>query len=450
MILIYCSKISKRANYIFRQIFKHILGAKYELTTSIDDFESWEGAKICYEKKPCKSGLFIQATDLLFETGIEGQKLHFIDYEGNVAFYQVHDRSSAFPFDPFAASFYLITRYEEYLPYIKDKFNRFEASESLAYQKGFLHKPLVNIWAEEIKKAILRKYPMEIFRNRKFQFIPTVDIDLAYSYKYKGTVRTVGALMRDLSNFNISEIFERLRVLAGLKKDPFDTYNFQLKLLKKYNLYPVYFILFADYGEFDKNIPVNNRNFQRLVKAIADYAEVGIHPSFNSNININKLRIETERLAKVLNREITKSRQHFLRLNFPTTYRNLINIDITDDYTMGYASRPGFRASICDTYNFYDLDFETETKLRIHPFQVMEGTLKDYMNLSVEKSLELTKEIIDQVKSVNGTFISLWHNESLSNLGRWKGWYWIYEEMIKYALNNSGESENPVLHSQHF
>jgi len=450
MILIYSSKITKRIYYIFRQIFTNVLGVKFEITTKAEDFESWEGAKICYAKKPLNSGLYFQAVDLLFETGIEGQELHFIDFNRNIAFYPVYDKRSVLPFDPFAASFYLITRYEEYLPYIKDRYDRFESPESLAYQKGFLHKPVVNIWAEEVKKTILLKYPELNFKLRKFRFIPTIDIDSAYSYKYKGTVRTAGAMLRDFSRFDFSEIFERLRVLAGVKKDPFDTYNYQLKLLKKYGLLPIYFILFADYGEHDKNIPVNNKSFHRLVKAIADYAEVGIHPSFSSNTNSNKLRLESERLSKVLNREITKSRQHFLRINFPGTYRNLINIDITDDYTMGYASSPGFRASICDTFNFYDLDLESETKLRIHPFQVMEGTLKDYMNLSIEKSLEIIKEHVDQVKAVNGTFISLWHNESLSNLGRWKGWYMIYEEMIKYAIGFEKANENPASSGKQF
>lgn len=434
MILIYSTRITKRINYIFRQIFTNVMGVRYEITSISDDFDSWAGAKICYDKKPRSSGIFFQSANLLLEAGIAGQELHFLEFKGNIAFYPVYDKKSEFPFDPFAAAFYLLTRYEEYLPYMKDRFNRFEANESLAYQKNFLHLPVVNLWADEIKRSILSKYPQVKFKTRRFRYVPTIDIDSAYAYKYKGTVRTIGAILKALSKFEFDEIIERARVLSHFKDDPFDTFDFQLRLQKKYDLFPIYFILFADYGEYDKNIPINNKTFQRLVKSLADYAEVGIHPSFSSNNDSDKLKMETERLSKVLNREITRSRQHFLRLNFPSTYRNLINVDITDDYTMGYASHPGFRASICDTYNFYDLDLETETKLRIHPFQVMDGTLKDYMNLSITKSFETIKELIDQVKSVNGTFISLWHNESLSNLDRWSGWHELYEEMIKYAI----------------
>ena len=100
---------------------------------------------------------------------------------------------------------------------------------------------------------------------------------------------------------------------------------------------------------------------------------------------------------------------------------------------MGFASQPGFRASICSTYKFYDLELDTETNLNIHPFTYMEGTLKDYMNISPEEAINVIKPLIEEVKAVNGTFIPIWHNESLSDLKRWAGWQKVYEEMIKLA-----------------
>ncbi len=435
MILIYTHKITKRAKFIFNLFFDRLLGIPFELTSRPEYFMQYEGAKFNYSERQFKDELFFRAAGLLFETGIEGQELKVFSRETGKAFFPVYDKKSALPFDPFAASFFLVTRYEEYLPYMKDQFGRFDASQSVSLQHGFLDQPLVNIWAEEIKTILKQNFNNLRFGNRKFEFVPTIDIDSAYSYKYKGTVRTTGSLLRNLSKFQVSEILERIKVLSGLKKDPFDTYDFQFFLQKKYELRPIYFILFANYGKYDKNIPVHNRSFQKLVKSLADYAEVGIHPSYDSNSSFPSLKAEIERLSKVLNREVTKSRQHFLKLSFPTTYRNLINLDITDDYTMGYASQPGFRAGIADWFYFYDLDLETETRLRVHPFQVMEGTLKDYLDMNREESLGIIKKLIEEVKAVNGTFISLWHNESLSNDKRWAGWHEVYAEMIRYALS---------------
>ncbi|MFP4470244.1 MAG: polysaccharide deacetylase family protein [Bacteroidales bacterium] len=435
MILIYTHKITKRVKYIFNLFFERLLEVPFELTSKPEYFMHYEGPKFNYSERQFKDELFFRSAGLLFDTGIEGQELNVFTRENGKAFYPVYEKKSAMPFDLFSASFYLVTRYEEYLPYIKDQFGRFDARQSVSLKYGFLDQPLVNIWAEELKTILSKRFVSLRFSDRKFRFIPTIDIDSAYSYKYKGTVRTTGAMLMNLSRFQINEILERFKVLTGIKKDPFDTYDFQFFIQKKYELKPIYFILFANYGKYDKNIAVHNRSFQKLVKSLADYAEVGIHPSYDSNNNFGSLKTEIERLSKVLNREVTKSRQHFLKLSFPTTYRNLINLDITDDYTMGYASEPGFRAGIADWFYFYDLDLETPTRLRVHPFQVMEGTLKDYLKLSREESLDVIKKMIDRVKAVNGTFISLWHNESLSNEKRWAGWQKVYAEMVRYALS---------------
>ena len=189
----------------------------------------------------------------------------------------------------------------------------------------------------------------------------------------------------------------------------------------------------ADYGLNDKNISVNSRRLHSLIKSIADYFEVGIHPGFGSNQHKNKLKTEHRRLEVILKREVTKSRQHFLKISFPDTYRNLIELNITDDYTMGFASMAGFRSSICTSFYFYDLDLEIKSPLKIHPFAVMEATLNDYMQLSPQDAIKELKLLIDEVREVDGTFSSLWHNESLSDSKNWIGWRTVYEEMVKYA-----------------
>lgn len=227
---------------------------------------------------------------------------------------------------------------------------------------------------------------------------------------------------------------ERLKVLSGFKNDPFDTFSFQLEVHKKNKIRPLYFILFAAYSQYDKNIHVNNRQFQSLIKSLGDVADVGIHPSFASNSKPKKIPLEINRLSSVLNREVTKSRQHFLKLSFPTTYRHLIEADITEDYSMGYASETGFRAGICEPYDFYDLDMESITHLKVFPFAFMEGTLRDYHNISSLDAMQYIRPLIEETKAVNGMFISLWHNESLSNEKRWIGWQQVYEDMIKLAL----------------
>ncbi len=433
MLLVYIPKITNRCDYIFKLIFNELLGLDVNLTNNSDEFLTYEGPKINYSSKVFGDELFFDSAAILFETGIKVQELRFIPFAGTVAFFPVYNKKSALPFDPFAASFYLVSRYEEYFPFIQDRYDRFEANQSIAFKNDFLKKPVVNIWALKIKEILLKKFPALCFPEKNYQFIPTIDVDAAWSYKQKGVVRSLGGYCRSLLNRDFSEIIRRTKVLTNIIPDPFDTFTYQLELQKKHNLKPIYFVLFAEYGLNDKNIPINNPKFHILVKTLSDYAEVGIHPSYGSNTNPKKLQLEVRNLSKVLNKEITRSRQHFLKLTFPTTYRNLINLDISDDYTMGYASETGFRAGICDSFLFYDIDQDAATPLRIHPFAVMDGTLQDYKNISANNAPAHLKQLIDEVKAVNGTFISLWHNQSLSNLDEWTGWRAVYEEMIKLA-----------------
>ncbi len=435
MLLIYTHKITNRSKYIFNLIFKDIAGINFSLTTDIEEFKKYSRPKLSYTNSPLCDELFFISRNLLFETGITEQNISVFDFNNNKVFYAV-GKASALPFDAFAASFYLVSRYEEYLPHIRDEHDRFDAENSLAFANGFLQKPLVNIWALLIKELIQKKYPTFIFPEKKYQFISTIDIDNAYAYREKGFLRSVGGYLKSLSMLDFSEISERTRVLTGLAKDPYDTYDFQLEILKKYKLKSIYFFLLGDYGVNDKNLPIESRKFQSLIKMLGDYAEIGIHPSYGSNKSKEQLKKEVERLSKVLHRDITKSRQHFLKLTLPETYRNLIDLDITDDYTMGFASQVGFRASICTPFNFYDLDLELETKLNIHPFAVMEGTLRYYMKVHREDALQKIIPLIDEVKAVNGEFISLWHNDTLNNKKLWAGWRQVYEEMVKYAAVN--------------
>jgi hypothetical protein len=266
-----------------------------------------------------------------------------------------------------------------------------------------------------------------------YRFELSIDIDAAFAYKHKGLTRAAGGFLKTIQKKNIKEFGERINVLLNRHKDPFDTFDYLFQLQAKYQLKIIYFILMADYGPRDKNLPVNNRQFHKLIKLLADYADVGIHPSYASNMEAEKLKIEITRLSKLLHQDVTKSRQHFLKLEFPITYRNLINHDILEDYTMGYAEEPGFRASICSPFYYYDLDMDMVTHLKVHPFAIMDGTLNDYLRLTPLQAIDVLESLIAETRLVNGTFIPLWHNHSLSDQNEWEGWLMVFEKMIELA-----------------
>lgn len=409
-----------------------LLGIKFKLTSDSHEFNSFNGPRICYNVRPLsENDCLIVPAGLIEERGISSIQINLIDFAGTKALFPVYTKESCLPFDIFSASFFMVSRYEEYLPYIRDEHGRFSAFSSLAWQKGFLQTPVVNVWAKELGKVLTEKFPGLMIRQHKYEFIPSIDIDAAWAFKYKGFYRTIGGFIKDIKDLDKVSLQSRLRTVLGKQTDPFDSYDLMHKLHRKYNVRPVFFVLFAEYDEFDKNTPINSMSFRQLIKSLGDEGDVGIHPSYASNKDENLLRQEIKGLSEVLHREVTMSRQHFLKLHLPDTYRNLIAEDITDDYTMGFAAQTGFRAGMCTSFLWYDIEMERSTNLLIHPFALMDGTLRDYLKVEAEGAMNLILPLIETVKSVGGTFISLFHNESLSEWKRWRGWSGVYEEMLK-------------------
>jgi hypothetical protein len=430
-LLIYTPQTTNRIRYIFDLFFKEQLGIDYRLTNHTDELKLYDGPKFAYDSKPVANILSFGAVYLLFEKGIHNQEIHITEHDHLKIFYQVEHDDFCLPFDPFAASFYLVSRYEEYFPHATDKHGRFMPENSVAWKYGFLQVPVVNYYIQLVKTCLIKAFPEVRFEQRKFKYIPTFDVDSAYNYLNKGFIRNLGGLVKDLLKWDIPEVKQRIKVVLKLKKDPFDTYDWIIDLHKVKGGSPVFFFLVGDYAEYDKNISVSIQEYQELIKAIADKAIVGIHPSYASNEDVSIVKMEIKRLSKILKRDIMKSRQHFLKLEFPRTYANLIDNDIFQDYTLGYASQLGYRASICSSFNFYSIDQENRTNLKLYPFAVMDATMQYYQKLSPDEAIEAMRPLIEEARNFNGLFVSLWHNNSLSEEKEWKGWRRVYEEMLE-------------------
>lgn len=430
MLLIYTPKITSRITYIFRQFFTRILLMDIEFTTKVDDFVAHSGSKITYAKQPLGSEFFVERHDILLQQGENDIDIEVSAWDNTKCFFKVSEKSTV-PFDVFAASFYLLSRYEEHIPHIKDAHGRFAAKESLAYKNDFLDKPIVDIWAKKVQLLLVEKFPSCTVKEKDFQFISTIDIDSAFAYKEKGIIRNFGGAINDIIQLQFRQFWTRILVLLNIKKDPFDTFEWLLKMKKRHEINMVFFFLVSEYTTYDKNISTNNSKFQSLIKEIADYAPVGLHPSYFTMRNKDKLKKEKKRLESIINTPIVKSRQHYLRVDLPKTYQNLVELEVQEDYSMGYAQHYGFRASTCTPFYFYDLEFEIQTPLKLIPFAFMDVTFKDYLQFSNRKTLATILQLVKEVKEVNGTFVSLLHNETFDESSRFKKWRLIYEKMIK-------------------
>lgn len=430
-LLIFSEKASPRLEYVCRLIFTQHLGLNFSVTTDFQEFKIYNGAKIVYGSTENNDTVCIQPSGLLFETGVKTQTIQTGMVNGiTVPFYS---GKSGLQFDVFAAIFYLITRYEEYLPFEPNQYGQFKATDSLAYKLGFLNKPVVDIWVADLKQLLAAKYPSLAFKQKKFTTTFTYDIDVAYAYKGRPLAVTFINIIKDALKFNFSAIKKRLAVLNNAAADPFDTYGHIASVKEKQQHNLLYFFLLGPKNKYNRNLNPYNSSMQLLLQKLSEKEITGIHPSYFANDSYLQLQHEKLLQESVINKKVSASRQHYLRLVLPNTYQNLIQAGITDDYSLGFAELPGFRAGTCSAFKFYNLKTETETALTLYPNTFMEGTFIEDMQLDAAAALPLMKQFVDEVKNVNGNFISIWHNHSLSNEKEWKGLKEVHDAIAEYA-----------------
>lgn len=434
MLLIYTETVSPRLDYIAEFIFGSVLSVEHRLTTDKENFINSKLPKINYSNEKIGDELFLRSNRLLFSESIENVKLTPIPYNNESGFFETSS-DSFLPFDLFCASFYAISRMEEYLPCPRDNHGRFEAKNSFLQKFGLLEKPVVNIWAKMLAGKIAERYPDFKFAQQPFIFLPTIDIDNAWAYHGKGFLRWSGALMRELLNGDFTSMSARFKSLIHIKNDPFHVYPYLFSVFAQNPAAPVFFFLLGDYGKFDKNVPWTNKRFRNLIREINIPYNIGIHPSWLSSAQADSapIRKEKERLEVIAGEKIDKARQHFLRLQIPDTYRNYLDIGIKCDYTMGYADAIGFRAGTCTPFRFFDLETNQKTDLLIYPFEIMDVTMRQYMNLPPEEAMERIETIMDYVKNCGGVFSYIWHNESLNR--QWKDYRKVFEQMNKLGFS---------------
>lgn len=431
MLLIYTHKITPRFTYIMKQIFTRILGIEITYTTKVEDFIKHTGPKITYTKQPLQNEFFIRSNELVFDQGIDDIQVAMGDWEGLPCFFATGERSTV-PFDIFSASFYLLSRYEEYLPHIKDLHGRFSPKESLAYKHNFLQLPIVDLWAFKFFEKLKERFPEILHVEKQYRYTSIVDVTSSHGFAYKGLVRSIAGVLLDLSSFKIRRMARRILVWTRIRKDPYDNFAFLIALHKEKAVRSMFFFLFAEYSTYDKNVSPNNNKFRYLIKSIADYSMVSLTTSYASFGNLELLKKEKKRLADVINRPINYSRSRYNRVDVPDTYRDLVAAGFTDDYTMGYTHEIGFRAGTCSSFYFYDITLEVQQPIRVHPFAIHDYALLDLKDKN--EVLANMQSLYESIKYVNGDFITIFSNELLG-AEHHVDWKDLYNSVLeKYAV----------------
>ncbi len=327
--------------------------------------------------------------------------------------------------DIFASSFFMLTRWEEYVNKNRDSHDRFPATASLSYKEGFLHRAVVNEYAEMLWGMLSHLKIGQERKKRAFRMFLTHDVDAPFLYATNtpfGAFKHMGGDLlkrRDpksaFNNFN-----SWARIMVGLKQDPFNTFDYIMDVSEQFGQKSDFlFITDCSRPEHDGDCYFDHKLLRSLIANIHGRGhDIGLHLSYGSFID----PVQTKREFHILKtacreegviQESWTSRQHFLRWETPTTFDNLEAAHIDYDSTLSYADAAGFRCGVCNEYPVFNILTRRCLNLRERPLLVMECTVIDerYMNLGTgDSAFYLIKSIKDTCRKFNGDFTILWHN----------------------------------------
>jgi hypothetical protein len=427
LIKIYSSEDLPRLNYIAGIVFGDILGLQWEVTT--DKRRFGKHPVINYSDEMLAGSFKISPVGILSEEGIKSREINVGEWKSLPIFFYCKPDCDL-PFDIFGAAFYLITRYEEYLENKPDDHSRYKASSSLAFKNGFLSKPVVDLWAKELSKLLIRKFPTLTFRRNEFRALLTIDVDQPFAYKGKGLMRSIGGLFKDLGRSD-GEAGERFRTISKGESDPYDVFDYISEKIEENKTESRFFFPVGDRSKYDVNPSWKNNEYRQLIEVTAGKYPTGLHPSYYAANDGSVLSMESKRFATIHKNGIKSSRFHYIRLFMPESYRNLSASGIVEDYSMGYPEEPGFRAGIARPFYFFDLTANRQTNLKVFPFQVMDATLIQYKKLDTDQAAEIINGLLAETKKAGGLFLTIWHNTTLLDDEDGREWRKIFEKLLQ-------------------
>ena len=344
--------------------------------------------------------------------------------------------------DLVASTYFLISRYEEMVrDDVRDVHGRFPGIESLPFRAGFIDSPLVDEYSKLLRIQLreagceIQEPPKEI---RKIYL--THDVDQLSHYR---SVRgLMGGLLRGIrwpkeGNEAIKSYF------GGLRNDPWYTLPWLFKLdnsvrqvLGNDRCETIAFIRVGG-GTRKEDKPFITHHIQDFQSVLNLCRKkniiVGLHSSYEAGIKPDRIADEKKHLERVWKRKTTYNRHHYLDTREPQDMQTLIDVGITDDFTLGYADVAGFRLGTCRSVKWINPNTRQVTSLTLHPLTIMDSTLSDkrYMYMNSHDAYEYCIRLINMVESWNGELVLLWHNTTVENIPQ-SYHRKLYQDIIKY------------------
>lgn len=333
--------------------------------------------------------------------------------------------------DIFASSFFLLTRWEEYVSDEKDKHGRFPDKFSYLQKCNLHYRPIVNEYVELFWNFLVELGYKGERKHQEFKIIPTHDVD--DFARYDNPKKIVKALAGDLLKRNSFKLFlntikDVYGICKGKLKDPYDNFDFLMNISDEFNVKSEFYFIPGENGETDVKYNFLSDNVISKIRKILESGHiVGYHAGMDTYSDESQFKLECNRLRKIVPHPVS-GRQHYLKFSAPFTWRFWNANGFKYDSTICYANDIGFRAGVAREYPVFDFLKREQLDLIERPTIVMESALLQKHNNVIEfENTLLTMR--DLVKKYHGQFVFLWHPDNF-NVQEWNQFTGVYRKIF--------------------
>ena len=331
--------------------------------------------------------------------------------------------------DPLAGIFYCLSLWAEYGEVTTDAHDRMQSDQHPLVQRGLVQTPL----ADRLAMALMEQLytAAGVPQRPQWRQEPgraTSDIDAPTAFAHASPVRRLRSWARGVASDMRRLDMAPRRWVEWLRADhdPFDTFAYMAAQLAERGLQQDAFTLVGYGTTLDPGYPKLDKRWATLWAAVAKTGRLGLHPSYHSVDQPELLAEEKQLLEQTIASPVTISRQHFLRLQLPQTFRLLLEVGIREEHSLLWADRQGFRAGTARSFYWYDLERDVATDLLLVPPHGMDVTARYYNGDQADEAV-LSWCHLAREAELSGTRLRvIWHNSNLGNYGGWWAWRKAY------------------------
>jgi len=322
----------------------------------------------------------------------------------------------------------VLCRWEEVQSAERDQHGRFPAVASVAFQEGFLHRPIVDEYGMALEQALRALSPGWSPSRREPCLKLSHDIDsTGIPFQFR---TAIGATLRRRRPLETCQWF--LSLVPSVDPPPIRTVDRIVQLSLERGLDSAVYWMNAKPSPYDTGYSLLEPRVQKRIQTFRERdVEMGIHPSYFSFGDPSRLRKEVNEWRSVIGGKPIGGRQHYLRW-LPATWNDWENAGLSYDSSVGYADHIGFRAGTCIPFRPWSVAEDRALSLLEIPLLVMDGTLvaAEFMRLQEEEALAQVRSLAERCRIAGGVFTFLGHTDWLTEPAFGENFYLSLVEAI--------------------